>query len=148
MVLDPTRSTPFGFRRMARDYLHAARAVRATHGEGKLYPLLYLYGLAIELALKAFLLKRGNSLRELKTLSHQLDCVLSLARRRHLGREIKLSHREVAAIHVLDVTYSSDQLRYIVTGSTVVPRVAALSAAAEALVRGLEHYCTGFRGHA
>lgn len=148
MVLDPTRSTPFGFWRMARDYLHAARAVRAAHGERKLYPLLYLYGLAIELALKAFLLKRGNSLRGLKHLSHQLDHVLRLARRRHLGREIKLSHREVASIHVLDVTYSSDHLRYIVTGSTVIPRIAALSSAAETLVRGLEHYCTGFRGHA
>jgi hypothetical protein len=62
MVLDPNRSTPFGFWRMARDYLHAARAVRAAHGERRLYPLLHLYGLAIELSLKAFLLSPPTAL--------------------------------------------------------------------------------------
>ena len=148
MVLDPTRSTAFGFWRMARDYLHAARAVKAAHGERKLYPRLYLYGLAIELALKAFLLKRGNSLSEVKKLSHDLVRLLSLARRRRLGREVKLSPRELGAVRALQVTYSSDQLRYIVTGNTVVPRVNALSAAAESIVAGVEHYCTGYRGHA
>jgi hypothetical protein len=55
-------------------------------------------------------------------LSHRLDQALSLARRRHLGRLIKLSPSALAAIGALDVTYSSDQLRYIVTGSTVILR--------------------------
>lgn len=148
MVLDPSRSTPFGFWRVARDYLHAARAVKTVHGERKLFPLLYLYGFAIELALKAFLLKRGHSLRELKDLSHGLVGLLSLARRRKLGREVKLSRLQLAAIRALKVTYSSGQLRYIVTGTTVIPQVALLSAAAESIVSGVEHYCTGHRGHA
>ena len=148
MALDPTRSTAFGFWRMSRDYLHAARAVKSTHGERKLYPLLYLYGLAIELGLKAFLLERGNSLREIKRLSHGLVQLLSLARRRKLGQLVKLSPRHIAAVQALDVTYASDQLRYIVTGSTVVPHVDALASAAESIVAGLEQYCTGSRGHA
>jgi hypothetical protein len=148
MPLDPTRSTPFGFWRMARDYLHAARAVSSVHGERKLYPLLYLYGLAIELALKAFLLQRGQSLRDVKQLSHRLVDLLSLARRRKLGREVKLSRHQLAAIRALDITYSSDQLRYIVAGSTPVPRVRLLSSAAESIVAGVEHYCTRYRGHA
>ena len=148
MTLDPTRSTPVGFWRMARDYLHAARAVKAAHGERKLFPLLYLYGLAIELSLKAFLLKGDSSLQEVKNLSHRLAKLLAQARRRRLGREVKLSRRDLAAINTLDVTYSSDQLRYVVTGATVVPQVSALAAAAESLVAGVEHYCTGYRGHA
>jgi len=148
MPLNPTLSTSFGFWRMARDYLHAARAVNSVHGERKLYPLLYLYGLAIELALKAFLLQRGQSLRDVKKLSHRLVDLLSLARRRKLGREVKLSRHQLAAVRALDITYSSDQLRYIVAGSTRVPRVRLLSSAAESIVAGVEHYCTGYRGHA
>lgn len=148
MALDPTRSTAFGFWRMSRDYLHAARAVKAAHGERKLYPLLYLYGLAIVLGLKAFLLERGNSLVELKNISHRLGRLLSLARRRKLGLLVKLSPHHLSAVQALDVTYSSDQLRYIVTGSTVVPRLDALESAAESIVGGLELYCTGYRGHA
>ena len=148
MPLDPTRSTPMGFWRMARDYLHAARAVRSVQGERTLYPLLYLYGLAIELALKAFLLQRGQSLYDMKKLSHSQIALLSLARRRKLGREVKLSRHELAAVRTLDIVYSSDQLRYIVTGLTRVPQVRLLSSAAESIVAGVEHYCTGYRGHA
>jgi len=79
MALDPRRSTAFGFWRMSRDYLHAARAVRTAHGERKLYPLLYLYGLAIELGLKAFLLERGNRFANSKVYRTALtDCCPSL----------------------------------------------------------------------
>ena len=148
MPLDPTRSSPLGFWRMARDYLHAAHAVKSVHGDRKLFPLLYLYGLAIELALKAFLLQRGHSLRELKSLSHRLVDLLALARRRKLGREVKLSQQELAAVHALDITYSTDQLRYIVTGATRVPQLRLLSSAAQSIVAGVERYCTGSRGHA
>jgi hypothetical protein len=148
MSLDPSRSTPFGFWRVSRDYVHAARAVKTVHGERKLFPLLYLHGLAIELALKAFLLKRGHSLRELKNMSHGLDGLLSLARRRKLGREVTLSRSQLGAIRALNVTYSSGALRYLATGNIVIPQVTLLSTAAEAIVSGLEHYCTGHRGHA
>ena len=148
MALNPSRSTPFGFWRFARDYLRAARSVKAAHGEKLLYPLLYLYGLAIELALKAFLLKRGQSLAEIKHMSHGLLGLRTLARRRKLGREVKLSRLHLGAIRALDATYSSNQLRYIVTGVTVVPQVSVLAQAAEAIVVGVERYCTGYSGHA
>jgi len=146
MSLDPSIS--FGFWRVARDYLHAARAVKGVHGERKLFPLLYLYGLAIELALKGFLLKRGHTLRELKQMSHGLDGLLSLARRRKLGREVRLSRLQIATIRALNVTYSSGELRYISFGNTITPKVALLSGAAESIVAGLERYCTGSSGHA
>ena len=84
----------------------------------------------------------------MKKLSHRLTNILALARRRRIGLEVKLSHRQLTAIRQLDVTYASDQLRYIVTGATVVPTVQVLAEAAEAIVVGLERYCTGSRGHA
>ena len=143
MALDPSRSTPFGFWRFASEYLLSARAVRSAHGVQLAFPLLYLYGLSIELALKAFLLQRGESLARVKQLSHSLGRTLSCARRRQLGREVKLSAHEIDAIRVLDVTYSSNQLRYIETGVTVIPPIDLVAHAAESIVLGLERYCTG-----
>lgn len=111
------RSTPHGFWRFAANYLLAARVVEVKiHEEGQLFfPTLQLYGITIELALKAFLLKRGLTLNEVRSLSHSLTKILSLARQRKLGREVRLDRREIAAIHVLDINYSSHRLRYIVT---------------------------------
>jgi hypothetical protein len=148
MALDPARSTAHGFWRFAANYLLAARAVDVKiKSEGQLFfPTLYLYGIAIELGLKAFLLKRGRTLEDLKKLSHNLTKALSLARRHKLGRVVRLDRREVAAIHVLDINYFGNTLRYIVTGSTKVPQLVHVARAAEELVLGLEQLCTGTKG--
>ena len=117
------------------------------HGEGQLfYPTLQLYGIAIELSLKAFLLKRGLTLDQVRALSHNLEKTLALARRRKLGREVKLDPREIAAIHVLNINYSTHRFRYIVTGSTKVPQLVYIERAAKELVVGLEYLCTGTSG--
>ena len=110
-----------------------------------LFPTLHLYGLAIELGLKAFLLQRGCSLSQVRRISHSLSKALKLARRRKLGRVVKLSRFDLRAILILDITYSSNQLRYIELGSTKVPTVSQLATAAERIVGGVEHFCTGFR---
>jgi hypothetical protein len=142
------RSTPHGFWRFAANYLLAARALETKiHVEGQLFfPTLQLYGIAIELSLKAFLLKRGRSLAELRALSHNLTKALALARRHKLGREVKLHPRELAAIHVLDINYSTNRLRYIVSGATQVPQLVYVERAAKELVLGLELLCTGVQG--
>ena len=141
------RTTPHGFWRFSADYLLAARAVDVKVAEHRLlFPALQLYGISIELALKAFLLKRGLTLGQVKNLSHNLTSALALARKRKLGRSVKLDRREVAAIQILDVTYSTHQLRYIVTGATRVPQLVYIARAAEELVLGLEYLCTGQKG--
>ena len=148
MALDPARSTAHGFWRFAANYLLAARAVDVKiRGEGQLFfPTLYLYGIAIELSLKAFLLKRGRTLVEVKSLSHNLTRALALARRHKLGRAVRLERRELQAVRVLDVTYSTNLLRYIITGATKVPELVYVARAAEELVLGLEFLCTGAKG--
>ena len=142
------RSTPRGFWRFAANYLLAARAVDGKlREEGQLFfPALQLYATSIELSLKAFLLKRGRTLSEVKDLSHNLTRALSLARRHKLGLAVKLDRREIAAIRVLNITYSTHQLRYIVAGSTKVPELVYIARAARSLVLGLEYRCTGQRG--
>lgn len=149
MPLDPSRSTPRGFWRFAAEYLLAARAVHAEldAGASLLYPTLHLYGLALELALKAFLLKRGVPLKDVRKLWHNLVDAMTLARRRRLGRLVKLSRQDMSTIRALNVTYSSTELRYKRTGSTKVPRdVAGVARIAERLVVGVETYCAGYTG--
>ena len=145
---DPTRSTAHGFWRFAANYLLAAQLVEGKiHAEGHLYlPTFQLHGLAIELSLKAFLLKRGRSLQDLRKLSHSLTAALDLARRHKLGRAVKLRRQELDAIRVLDITYSSSQLRYIVTGAIRLPHLIEVSRASKRLVVDLELLCTGSRG--
>lgn len=142
------RSTSHGFWRFAANYLLAARTVDARINEqGQLFfPALQLYATSIELSLKAFLLKRGRTLDEVKELRHNLAKTLSVARRHKLGRSVKLDRREIAAIHILNFTYSTHQLRYIVTGTTKVPQLVYIARAARELVLGLEFLCTGQSG--
>jgi hypothetical protein len=144
---DPARSTPAGFWRFSANYLLAARATRARLDlDGALlFPTLHLYGLSIELGLKAFLLKRGNSLSDIRKLSHHLSKVLALARRRKLSNVVSLTRFDLAAIRVLDISYSSNELRYIVIGATKVPTVNHLAGVAERLTVELEPFCTGQR---
>lgn len=143
MPLDPSRSTPHGFWRYAAEYFHAAEAVRKTPGKELLTPALQLYGQSIELALKAFLLKRGASLSEVKNISHSLSKALREARRRKLGTEVKLSQSEIKLIYLLDSNYSNHRFRYIVTGPNRVPQLSSISKVCNHLVAELERYCTG-----
>lgn len=137
-----------GFWRFAANYLLAARVVDGQiRDEGQLFfPALQLYAISIELSLKAFLLQRGLTLDELKGLSHNLVKALALARRRKLGLAVKLERREIAAIHALNLIYSTHQLRYIAMGSTTGPQLIYIARAARELVLGLEYICTGQRG--
>ncbi len=118
--MNSARSTPHGFWRRSSEYFVAARCVdvhlakdRPVH-----YPTLNYYGISIELGLKAFLLKRGKTLSQVKNAGHSLTKLLKLARRHKLGREVKLDKYEEAAIRALDITYASSRLRYHETGTT------------------------------
>ena len=113
MALNPARSTAHGFWQYAAQYYHAAEAVRNAAGRELLMPSLQLYGQSIELALKAFLLKRGTPLAKVKGLSHRLIDILALARKRRLGNEIKLSKNELALITLYIVFGTLSQAQHV-----------------------------------
>ncbi len=140
----PDRSTPAGYWRVAAEYAVAAKSVQSV-SDRLLFPTLQLHGQAIELSLKAFLLKRGMKLQDVETMRHRLTQALKVARSRRLGTEVKLSRRDVMLIQLLDLNYSKHRFRYIVTGATQVPDTALLAQLSERLVLGLEHYCTGMQ---
>ena len=144
MQFDPTRSTSAGYWRLAAEYVIAAQSVNAR-SERLLFPCMQLHGQAIELALKAFLLKRGTTLQDVESMRHRLTDILKAARSRRLGLEIKLHANDLATIYLLDQNYSIHRFRYIVTGATRVPEMARLLYISERIVAGLEKYCTGMR---
>lgn len=140
---DPKRSTAHGFWTFAADYYRAAEVVRNTKGRELSMPARHLYGQSLELALKAFLLKRGVPLDEVRGLSHRLNDIVSLARQRRLGTEVKLDARDIALISLLNQNYSAHRFRYIESGTTRVPELSALAVLTERIVGDLERYCTG-----
>jgi HEPN domain-containing protein len=142
MKHDPARSTPTGYWHFAAQYFVAAEAVCAAKGN-LMFPALQLYGQSLELALKAFLLKRGASLHEVEQLRHRLTEILAAARRRRLGTYVKFSSNELALVKLLSENYAVHRFRYIVTGLTQVPQAPYVSDICRRLLLGLERYCTG-----
>jgi HEPN domain-containing protein len=137
------RTTSAGLWRFSKEYLQAAALVsKAGNGEFS-HPSHFLFGRSIELALKAFLLARGVSLKELRNppLGHNLRNLLQLARRRRLGTECKLSAQEIRVIELLDQQYSSKRHEYIVTGSFSAPKNFNLLFITTKLVTSLDRYC-------
>lgn len=143
MSADPKRSTAHGFWRYSANYFQAGEAVRQSPGRPLTMPALQLYGQSIELALKAFLLKRGVPLGTVRTLSHRLDDAVRAARMRRLGTQVKLSREDVGLIVLLNANYALHRFRYIESGSTRLPELEAIASVARRLVSGLERYCTG-----
>lgn len=142
MKFDPSRSTPAGYWRFAAEYFLAGKAVHSAHPK-LMVPSLQLYGQSLELALKAFLLKRGVTLAQVEALRHSLAEILSMCRRRKLGTEVKLSAHDIALVNLLSTSYASHRLRYIVTGFTTLPEPKFMAQVCERVVAGLERYCTG-----
>jgi len=125
---DPTRTTPIGLARYAAEFLEAALAADDKMGLKDGFeivapiPVMFLVAQSIELSLKAFLLHRGVSLRELRRdFGHALHRSLRKAKELGLLDVVRLSDEDLAAIELLDALYSTKQLQYIVTGAKTFP---------------------------
>jgi hypothetical protein len=77
----------------------------------------YLYGHALELTLKAFLVARGKRKGELKQIGHDLVACLDAARSAGLDQLAIVSGPERAAIELLNEAYESKDLEY--AGETI-----------------------------
>jgi hypothetical protein len=143
-------STPFAFLRLASEYLTAADSVlQPTSSPAEelrqrlSLPAFFLVGHAIELALKAFLLARGSTVSQLRSRAygHSLIALLAEARRRKLGKLVKLSRDELAAIHVLNQMYAAKEFEYVVNGVRGLPHYFVAHSTASRLCRGLRDHC-------
>ena len=136
-------TTPYGMWRYGNDFRKAALAVSSHYNDRAFMPYYFLLGQSIELSLKAFLLGRGVSLKELrsKKYGHDLKALLDEARRHRLGLEVKLENTHCAVIHLLGIEYLDKRFQYIRTGLMHLPDIWLAQEAADKLSNGLEDYC-------
>lgn len=126
---DPTKTTPVGLTRYAHDFFDSARALEDQLGKATSFelvspiPSLYLIGHSIELALKAYLLQHGLTLRELrhKQYGHDLHACQRKAKELGLDAIVSFHSAEEGAVELLNNLYSTKQLEYIVTGTKYMP---------------------------
>lgn len=141
---DSTRTTPIGLARYACEFMEAALAADDKMGTKEGYeivapvPVMFLVGQAIELALKAFLVARGITLRQLRTdYGHELHRSLRKAKELGLLALVPLEPEDIDAIELLDRVYATKQLQYIVTGAKTFPVFGPLQRAALKLIHGV-----------
>ena len=103
----------------------------------------YLVGHSIELTLKSYLFAKGyklSDLRNSKKYGHCLSSLLDECRKRKIGREVKLSKAEIAAIHLLNDVYKTKRFEYLEYGMYRLPGYLFTRDVAEKLVNGLARY--------
>jgi hypothetical protein len=139
---DPQRTTPMGMARYAVEFLEAGVELDDLIGTKEGHeiiapiPVLYLVGHAIELALKAFLLSRGRSLKTLRRdFGHELEELWDDASSFGFAGTVGLTEGELSAVRIIDGLYSTKQLEYIVTGAKTFPVHGPLESAAIKIVR-------------
>ena len=141
----------FSFIATAKKFQTAARlvAARERRQKDKWRPVgKYLACLSIELSLKAFLMLRGRSRKQVESYKHRLAELLASSTKENLAEFAKLSASELAEIQKAAKYYSpqGSVFRYppiyeIGRAYPGDPNVAPLLKAAKKLVNGLYYPC-------
>ena len=139
------RLSPLGFQTWAKQFLKAAQAIEDTD---EFFPVRYfLTCRTIELALKAYLLARGCSRKELKDkIRHDLCRALKKAQGESLAEVVELSDAEREAVNKANVPYNSKRFEYFevvdaMRGFPDRPDAALLLGVAEKLAIGVQATC-------
>ena len=142
------RTTPYGMWRYGNDFRKAALAVLSHYNDRAFMPYYFLIGQSIELSLKAFLLGRGMSLKELrsKKYGHDLKALLDEAHRLRLRSEVKLENVHCAVINLLGIEYLDKRFQYIQTGMMHLPDCPRAQEVADRLSEGLKDYSRKITG--
>lgn len=80
-----------------------------------------LYGQSIELALKAFLVSRGATDRELRKLGHDLSATLRKAQRDAAFAAVALTESDIGVIEWLSASYKAKDFSYLRPGYFSLP---------------------------
>lgn len=130
--------SPSAFYQYAKAFAHAANSCPATTRHEQLVQL-YLYGHAIELFLKAFVLsKKPGALSARREYGHDLKKVMSAALHLGLGALVSMGTGDQQAIKELNKLYKGKHLEYFnlssLSGLPPLPNPATIAA----IVRRLE----------
>lgn len=124
MQLRPTAAV--GTWRLAEEFAKAAQLI-SDQGDMFHEPIVafFLFGHAIELALKSFLIGQSVPEDELRRLGHDLEACLDRARKCG-GFEVHLSEDDHATIAALNPYYRGKEFEYLVTGLKSFPTLGAV----------------------
>ena len=124
---DEERTSAIGLARYAREYFDCALAADEVVGQRTGYeviapaPVMYLVAHAIELALKSFLRHKDVSLKDLRSLSHNLENCWSEALDAGIDDFVSLNETELETLQLIGALHATTELRYIVTGPKTYP---------------------------
>jgi hypothetical protein len=133
------RISPLGVHMQARTYQRAGDHVRIDGGQPD--AVAFLYCRAIELAIKAYLVARGESVDRMTKFGHDLTILLVETDARGLDRILLLTAPEKDLIRRAGVLYEDNKLGYFDLMHTVTgPRLPLeeLAAVAKRLIDALE----------
>ncbi len=126
--------SPINLAQHGREFLDAARRERAAAGRHISLPAYFLAGRAIELALKAFLVLKGQPVPHLRKLSHDLGAIVEDAQSQGLETVFTPSPEQIGAIQLLNPYYQSKDLEYPTTGFKSYPDFQWLESFAQGLI--------------
>lgn len=118
---DDARTTGMGLWTDAREMLEAAEIVVASPDLHISSPSFYLLGHGLEVALKAYLRSKGQTLKSLRVIGHDLEKAVEQAAVYGLSERYTLSAEDVAAIALLNPYYKAKHFEYRVTGYRSLP---------------------------
>jgi len=95
---------------------------------------MFLVAHSIELALKAYLLFKGQSIINIKNLSHRLDDCWATATKQDIESHVKLTEDEMEVLKLISNLHASTELRYIKSGFKNFPVFGPLQNLAEKLL--------------
>ena len=111
------RTSARGLARLAADFAEAGQLVADSKSNKPFEPAYFMFGHAIELALKAFLRSKGTGIDELKSIGHDLEKLLTVAQSRGLSAEIPLDQADIAVVQLVNPMYRTKGFEYITAGS-------------------------------
>lgn len=114
------RTKGVGTWRLAEDYLKGARALDESWPKVS-FVSYFLYGHALELAFKSFLISQGSTNSSLKRIGHDLKRALRAARRHEPFEHVVLSDQDRVVIAWLGAYYKDKEFEYLFTGSKSLP---------------------------
>jgi len=100
-------------------------------------PAYYLLGHGLELAFKAFLLTKHQTLQQTRSLNHNLVTALDACQAEGLSNIVQLVPEDVSHIEQLNSLYNAKELEYIVTGARRVPSFPVLQGIAVKIYKGV-----------
>src|SRR5688500_10937153 len=106
--------------RLAQEY-HRASTAAASAVPSHSFVRYQLYGQAIELALKAFLITQGVTDQDLRKLGHDLVATLKRAQGHGAFTSVSLTEADIGVIEWLGLYYKTKDFSYIRVGFFSLP---------------------------